>query len=264
MASVFKKLLSGLPGGIIGNIWLFEALVSIQFQLGIDPELMKTKQSKIRARLIACAILSHPSRFQRDLICAVFGLLCVIGRASETALREDNNGRPLPTHGMMGYSSLGTIFGPLLLGDLIEEYDTDHGEFNLQKPESLQGNVSPKRKQRHKRVKSVEESLAESKFASEKLKIANRVAEMLITHWRDVVRHMKSMGSQTAFVNQQHNTQGIATRKPRLRSSASESISLRQPPDWEQEDATTRLIENNETPTYSCEYKLRRDITGLT
>lgn len=82
VASAFKKFLSGLPGGILGSLRLFDALISIQTQLCGDPEWTRTKQSKVRARLIALAIFTLKSQYRRDLICAVFGLLCIIGRLS--------------------------------------------------------------------------------------------------------------------------------------------------------------------------------------
>lgn len=119
VASAFKKFLSGLPGGILGSLRLFDALISIQTQLHAAPEWTRTKYSKVKARLIALAILTVKSHYRRDLICAVFGLLCMIGRAAETAEREDNRGRPLPTSDLMGYEALGIIFGPLLIGDLL-------------------------------------------------------------------------------------------------------------------------------------------------
>lgn len=257
VASAFKKFLSGLPGCILGKIWLFEALVSIHNQLGIDPEMTKTRQTKVRARLIACAISSHPSRFQRDLICAVFGLLCMIGRAAETAVREDEAGRPLPTHGLMGYNALGTIFGPLLIGELMDEYDP-HRQESLDAAESVKPSTPPKKEKRskHQKNKSAEESLIESKLASEKMKVANRVAEMLITHWRDVIRHMKNMGSMTDAVveNRKMNARGMSgatSMQPLLRPSASESFFLRRPPDWDAEERVGRYAGMNGSPTPS-------------
>lgn len=257
VASAFKKFLSGLPGGVLGKIWLFEALVSIHNQLGIDPEMTKTRQTKVRARLIACAISSHPSRFQRDLICAVFGLLCMIGRAAETAVREDEAGRPLPTHGLMGYNALGTIFGPLLVGELMDEYDPYQQE-KVDAAEPVKPSTPPKKenKPRHKKNKSAEESLIESRLASEKMKVANRVAEMLITHWRDVIRHMKNMGSMTGAVveNRKMNTRGMSgttSMQPLLRPSASESFFLRRPPDWDEEERVGRYAGVNGSPTPS-------------
>lgn len=255
VASAFKKFLSGLPGGILGKVWLFEGLVSIHNQMGIDPEWARTRQSRVRARLIACAISAHSSQFQRDLICAVFGLLSMIGRTAEITLREDEHGRPLPTHGLMGYSPLGTIFGPLLMGELIEEYNPRRGEPHA---DSSPAKVPARRKSKHKKTKSVDESLQESKFASEKLKIANRVTEMLITHWRDVIRHMKNLNSIRSPAVQRHLDQERSRNKvPLLRPSASESFFLQRPPNWEPVEQFTRFNERGGSPTLSSrEYTL--------
>lgn len=260
VASAFKKFLSGLPGGILGKMWLFEALVSIHDQLGIDPEMTKTRQTKVRARLIACAISSHQSKFQRDLICSVFGLLCMIGRAAETAVREDEAGRPLPTHGLMGYGSLGTIFGPLLIGELMDEYDFHREEKLL--IEAMKANTPPKKekKAKHKKTKSVEEILMDSRLASEKMKVANRVAEMLITHWRDVVRHMKNMASMTDPVVETRKLREMvisgATSQPSLlRPSASDNFFPRRPPDWETGERSDRYGRGSGSPTLGRELR---------
>lgn len=247
VASTFKKFLSGLPGGILGKVWLFEALVAIHDQMGVAPELMKTRQSKVRARLIACAIAAHSSRFQRDLICAVFGLLCMIGRASEIALREDVDGRPLPTNELMGYGPLGTVFGPLLVGDLIDECNPRCGEVSV---ETSQGRALPKKKSRHRKPKSAEESLLETKVASKKLRVAGSVAEMLITHWRDVIRHMKNLNNVGSSLVQQHLQERGRGKHPLLRSSTSEFF-LRRPPDWNPVDQgrSNSFRERSDSPT---------------
>lgn len=254
VASAFKKFLSGLPGGILGKIWLFEALVSIHNELGIDPEMTRTRQTKVRARLIACAISSHPSKKQRDLICAVLGLLCMIGRAAETASREDEAGRPLPTHGLMGYNSLGIIFGPLLIGELMDEYDPLREEKLLAGPTKDNTPSEKEKKSKHKKSKSVEEILRESKLASEKMKVANRVAEMLITHWRDVIRHMKNMGSRMDAVleNQKLRDRGMVevnSKQLLMRPSASDNLFLRRPPDMETEETSGRYGGLGGSPT---------------
>ncbi|KAI0434621.1 hypothetical protein F5Y09DRAFT_337572 [Xylaria sp. FL1042] len=114
IASTFKRFLAGLPGGILGSLSLFDALVAIHTQLQGDAELHRTKESKLRARLIALAIGTVKSQYQRELICAVFGLLCLVGRIAENAPREDESGHPLPTTDLMGYNALGIVFGPLL------------------------------------------------------------------------------------------------------------------------------------------------------
>ncbi|OBT69401.1 hypothetical protein VE03_01229 [Pseudogymnoascus sp. 23342-1-I1] len=247
VAATFKKFLSGLPGGILGKVWLFDALVAIHDQMGVAPEFLRTKESKVKARLIACAVAAHPSRFQRDLICAVFGLLCLIGRASETALREDEYGRPLPTNELMGYGPLGMVFGPLLVGDLIDECNPISGDVMV---ETFKGPTLPKKKSKHWKPKSAEESLLETKAASDKLKIAAGVAEMVITNWRDVTRQMKKLsntGSLLVLQNLQERGKG---KHIRLRPSASESV-LKHPPGLYpvNQDQSDGLRERSDLPT---------------
>lgn len=247
VASTFKRFLFGLPGGILGEVWLFEALVAIHDQMGAVPEEVKTRQSKVRARMIACAVAAHSSRFQRDLICAVFGLLCMIGRSSEVAVREDFYGRPLPTNELMGYGPLGMVFGPLLLGDLIDGCNPRRAEVSV---EMSEGRASSKKKSRHRKPKSAEESLLETKLASAKLRVAGRVAEMLITHWRDVVRHMKDLSDTGSSLVQQHLQEGGKGKHTGLRPSKSEFV-LRRPSDWDSadEDQSGRLKERSVSPT---------------
>ena len=177
----------------------------------------------------------------------------MIGRAAETALREDQAGRPLPTHGLMGYSPLGTIFGPLLIGDLMDEYDPHREEKTLLDTASSRTPPKKEKKSKHKKNKSAEESLMESKLASEKMKVANRVAEMLITHWRDVIRHMKNMGSMTDAVVEtrklkEKGLSGLNSQQPLLRPSASESFFLRRPPDWDTEERGRFGVGGSPTP----------------
>jgi hypothetical protein len=228
VASAFKRFLAGLPGGILGSLPLFDALVAIQGQLHGDAEFTKTKQSKVRARLIALAISTLRSHYRRELICAVFGLLSMVGRAAETAPREDERGRPLPTIDLMGYSALGIVFGPLLVGDFL-----DHYSMHLAIPNGglVLLPVSSPRSRKEKRRKhrpNTEESTA---FMSQvdKIKVANSITEMLITHWREVVRHMKNIASFQARESQMM----LKTTQPYLRPSASEGFSLRKPPDWD-------------------------------
>ncbi|KAK5663119.1 hypothetical protein OQA88_6536 [Cercophora sp. LCS_1] len=185
VASTFKRLLAGLPGGILGSLSLFDAMVAIHSQLKGNPEFTRTKQTKLRGRLIALAIGTVRSQFRRELICAVFGLLCLIGRTAEKAPREDEHGRPLPTADLMGYNSLGIVFGPLLINDLINSYTmklADPGAGLVLFP------VTPPRTRKEKQKAKVTEE--DSRIQSvDKIHVANAIAEMLITHWREVVKH---------------------------------------------------------------------------
>jgi hypothetical protein len=249
VASAFKKFISGLPGGILGSLAVFNALVSIQNQLHSTPESVRTKQSKIRPRLIALAIATLRSQYRRELICAIFGLLSMIGRAAETAPRENRNGRPLPTSDLMGYGPLGVIFGPLLLGDALDDYSTNlanpYGGLVLL-PVSPPKSKKDKSKDKHKKSKTSEDSTANFSTHINKSSIANGIAEMLITHWRDVVRHMKNLRILKAV----DGTKSLAARpqkQPMLRPSASESFALRKPPDWD--DASARRSTASDSPT---------------
>lgn len=249
VASVFKKFLSGLPGGILqGSINLFEALIGIQSYLNPDPEWTRTKQSKVRARLIALAIGSVKSRLQRELMCAVFGLLCMIGRAAELAPREDDRGRPLPTSGLMGYGALGIIFGPLLLGETLDTYDMRFAHGGV-----IVFPVAPStiRKDSNKIVsykrKGVDDlSYAATKF--DKVKVANGITEMVITHWRDVVRHMRGLG---VLKTNKDLASGVPSGRKgsQLRPYASEVFTLKKPPEWGTEDQSIRQVNQTPSPT---------------
>jgi hypothetical protein len=122
IASAFKRFIAMIPGGVIGSLVVFDKLVTIQSQLSGDPEGLRTKQSKLRARLIALVISSVASKHRHHLICAVFGILSLIGRAAKNAPREDAQGLPLPTTDLMDYRALGVVFGPLLIDDLLTSY----------------------------------------------------------------------------------------------------------------------------------------------
>ncbi|RFN45835.1 putative rho-gtpase-activating protein 6 [Fusarium flagelliforme] len=191
VASTFKRLLSVIPGGILGSLSLFDAFVAIHSQLQGDPEFPRTKHTKVRARLIALAIGTVESQFRRELICAVFGLLSLIGRVAEISPREDDDGRTLPTGDLMGYNALGIVFGPLLLGDLLGLYS-----MKLATPKTgllVLPLRSPKSRQDRRIRKTLENELP-SPPTMDKILVANTIAEMLIANWRDVVRQMQSLG----------------------------------------------------------------------
>ena len=245
VASSFKKFISGLPGGILGSLPLFDAFISIQSQLNSMPELTRTKQSQVRVRLIALAVATLKSQFRRELICAVFGLLSMIGRAAEIAPRENERGRPLPTSDLMGYGPLGIVFGPLLVGDLLENYTIRRANpggglviLPISPPKS--------RKERSKKNKTSEDGSAFNTHV-DKIKIANSITEMLITHWRDIVRHMRNLKA-LKVVRSCKSLEAAAPKQPALRPSVSESFALRKPPGW-CNDSPMRFVERCESPT---------------
>ncbi|AEO62782.1 uncharacterized protein THITE_2031416, partial [Thermothielavioides terrestris NRRL 8126] len=190
VASTFKRLLSGLPGGILGSLAPFDALVAIHGQLDGEAGLDKTQQIKVRARLIALVICTVRTQLRRDLICAVFGLLSLIGCAAEDASRQDEHGKPLPASDLMGYNALGIVFGPLLVGDLLNAYAMEGANPNTG---LLLPTAAPAAGKERRGSKVTEEAHPRTP-AVDKIHVANSITEMLITHWRVVVRHMKSLG----------------------------------------------------------------------
>ncbi|KAF9768521.1 hypothetical protein IL306_014198 [Fusarium sp. DS 682] len=216
VASTFKRLLSVIPGGILGSLALFDALVAIHSQLQGDPEFPRTKQTKVRARLITLAIATVQSQFRRELICAVFGLLSLIGRVAEITPREDEEGRSLPTGDLMGYNALGIVFGPLLLGDLL-------GLCSMKLATPKAGLlVLPLRSPKSRQDRNVRKTLGNEIAAPptmDKILIANTITEMLIVNWRDVVRQMKSLGMnrphpRSMSPQDDANENGFVIRKP--------------------------------------------------
>ncbi|KAI0834588.1 hypothetical protein F5Y06DRAFT_152349 [Hypoxylon sp. FL0890] len=250
VAFAFKRFLAGLPGGILGSLSLFDAFVAIHSQLHADPELTKTKETKLRARLIALAIGTVKSQYQRELICAVFGLLCFIGRAAETAPREDEEGRPLPTADLMGYNALSIVFGPLLVNDLINSYKMkvpDPATGLVLLPISPPKSRKENRKGRCKHRKSKASVDGSSSLpAADKIHVANGIAEMLIIHWREVVRQMRSLGTlkiRRSEVDTQHRA-----NRARPTSSHSDIFSLRKPPEWDEPGPSYRHNDRDISP----------------
>lgn len=257
VATAFKKFLGSLPGGILGSLELFDAMVAIHSQLrqsGHPEGSPRTREGSIRARLIAMAIGTVRSRYRRDLICAVLGLLSLIGSRAEVEIaaapREDEFGNALPSSDHMGYNALGVVFGPLLVGDLLDSYTMKLATpsaglvlFPMTPPKLRKlmpggsgGGSRPLNQQSPKKQ-------SPTPLTVDKVHVANNVAEMLIRHWRDVVRHMKSLG-----VLKTRAERGVADHQQRqqrhqrplsgssffLRPSQSETgFAMRRPTDWE-------------------------------
>ncbi|KAI8947942.1 hypothetical protein F4801DRAFT_604981, partial [Xylaria longipes] len=246
IASTFKRFLAGLPGGILGSLSLFDALVAIRSQLQGDPEWHWTKESKLRARLIALAIGTVKSQYQRELICAVFGLLCLVGRVAENAPREDESGRPLPTGDLMGYNSLGIVFGPLLIGDMINDYSMKVANpsaglvlLPISAPRSRKETRKYKRERKAERERKSERKRAKrptpsaaSSLVVDKVHVTNSITEMLIVHWREVVRQIRNTGS-VRTKRSASNPQRPGNVPINISSSVSENFNIKNPPHWD-------------------------------
>ncbi|KAL7919757.1 hypothetical protein ACQKWADRAFT_315367 [Trichoderma austrokoningii] len=188
VASTFKRFLSRLPGGILGCRELFDVFVAIQEKLDWPPEISSAHQAEIRARLIAVAVATINCKYRRHLICAVFGLLNMIGRITELSPEERCDGQRLPpNHQRMDYRGLGICIGPLLIGEQ-PLGDSEPSTAGGPLPFSLSTMLSNRRN-----IADDANGAAAGLSKVEEYKTAARVAEMLITHWRDVVDGLYEM-----------------------------------------------------------------------
>lgn len=191
VAHLFKKLLHGLPGGLLGSPAIFQALYNIHSFVYPDPSLGDHMSRKVKPRMIALAIASINLHFRVALVCSVFGLLRAVSLASEqepeSKLRDPHN-----TFESMKEDALGIIFGPLLLGDksdqiLLQEMDDRGGLLVLPK-------ISPAPDVSSKRGKyTYRHSSAYTKMQNEKTKRAALVCEMLINNWEDISYQLKKI-----------------------------------------------------------------------
>ena len=202
VASVFKKLISDLPGGLLGSLILFKALRNIEDHFYADPGLSESKQIQIKARLIALAIFCIKSTHRVSLICAVLGLVSLVGQAAEKAAISARGNKNQMQSELMGYKALAVVFAPLLLGDLNEYFDL-HGRDErgglLTLPESPQKSVKKEKgKKKDKKNAKVNNKLEQSPemiAKYERLDVTIRVMQMLITLWQDVVTQFRSIGA---------------------------------------------------------------------
>lgn len=236
VATVFKRILAGLPGGILGQLPLFDALVGIYTKCSSStPDSAVVDVHHVRARLIALAVGAVPCPLQRELICAVFGLLCRIGRAAEAAeaeaaANEDADAGMSGNSELMGYGSLGIIFGPLLLGDLLA-LSAAEGVEGAQAPVTLPAALTattsprPRAERRRKSTASDKRPLAAA-LTLDKVLLANNIAEMLIKHWTEVVDQMRKLATMRKKSFMQQPPCDAQEGSPKtLRSSRSETFS---------------------------------------
>ncbi|KAE8349694.1 hypothetical protein BDV28DRAFT_160275 [Aspergillus coremiiformis] len=118
---VFKALVAGLPGGVLGSGQLYRILVHIYYgriprggnepRLGCVGGLCPQGQTQIEAMVLAILALTTP--MQLNLICAFFGLCALL--LEETA--RGGAVTELPGRVVLNLERLGHVLGPLLTAD---------------------------------------------------------------------------------------------------------------------------------------------------
>lgn len=190
VAHLFKALLAGLPGGLLGSPAVFH---SIQSFLHTGPSLNPHLAKRVRPRMIALAIASLNLHFRITLICAVFGLLRCVALSTHGVVEEPKITDHAETFTYLREDSLGVVFGPLLLGDksdqiLVPAHEEREG-LSLLPTISPQSNEEPS-KGKFKRKKN----LGYVQLQREKAKRAALVTEMMISEWENIVTEMRKIG----------------------------------------------------------------------
>lgn len=197
VAHLFKKLLHGLPGGLLGSPAVFQALYNVHSFVYPDPTAEDHIKRKVKPRMIALALASINLHFRISLICAVFGLLRAINLASDVET-ESKIRDPHETFAAMKEDALGIVFGPLLLGDksehiLCEELNDRGGLLVLPKVDPA-GNLTLRDK-RGKTKGNPRLDPGYSKRQLERTKRAAMVCQMLIDHWEDICYQLKRINA---------------------------------------------------------------------
>ncbi|KAE8369581.1 hypothetical protein BDV27DRAFT_141071 [Aspergillus caelatus] len=122
---VFKALLAGLPGGILGSARLYRILVSICYGRIADSNgcnggygggLSPPGHTKVQA--IGLAVLALTTPMQLNLICAFFGLCAMLLYETERTGEVDKLGGDVGRSGLtlelLSLERLGYVLGPLL------------------------------------------------------------------------------------------------------------------------------------------------------
>ncbi|KAI9371831.1 hypothetical protein BJX61DRAFT_534474 [Aspergillus egyptiacus] len=169
IAFTFKELLSGLPGGILGSVQLYQILVNLCYGrvsqgpvqrtgsclAGLSPE----DYAKVRA--MSLAILALTSTMQLNLICGVFGLCSLLLHETERMFEIERRTRR-GSHRRSVTSSADKLTADRLattLGPLLAETEREDG------PDTF---------------RAIQQEIE-----------SQRVAALLVTNWRSVSRQLR-------------------------------------------------------------------------
>lgn len=225
VASVFKKIVAGLPGGLLGSLSLFAALRNIAQDLHHDPELSESEFINLRAKLVALAISSATSTFRVSLISAVLGLASYLGHDAELAIsRSQEKDEPLPAE-LMNYQALGVVLGPLLLGELTCDAGMAVESRGAQIPVPKSSKKTRKEKQATvapKKLEQIEDFLAQV----EQAKSTAIIMQMLVSIWKDVVKQLREIDAARLLFSRLDKEQKLQSTQSRLTLRSSEEDSL--------------------------------------
>ena len=235
MASVFKKILIGLPGGLLGSLELFEAFRDILHHLNFDPDMSDPERTALRARLIALAIVSVTSTYRVYLIQAVLGLVAYFASEAERIQAEisimDDQEQPSQANSeLMGYQSFGVVLGPLLLGDLTNKIDISNRESQEDATHPSTDTAKKTRKQKRNTALNKFEKDANLTAQVDRANLTAGIMHLLLLNWKDVVKQLQhihgTFSSQSRSISRPNNELSNAGSRLSLRTSNEDMLFL--------------------------------------
>lgn len=124
VAWALKAVLAGLPNGILGSVRLYQVLRAMYYHsipnqshhLRVPDCISEASPTTAaRVQLMCLALIALAPDMQRDLICAVFGLLSLLVN-TETNVQEQPGMELRDPVASPNFHELVRAFGPLLLG----------------------------------------------------------------------------------------------------------------------------------------------------
>ena len=228
IASLFKKIINGFPGGLIGSLEIFEAFRSVLLDWHADPKISGTEVKEMRAKIVALAILSIPSLHRVHLIQAVLGLTAYFGYEAEKARtaeriaagsQESNN--DLYSE-IMNYQSLGKVLGPLLLGDLTDSVDVG-GSSSLASRISAEHPQEELKKSKNQKRNSVPSKIEKDATLSAHVERANLTAQvmhLLLVEWNEVVKQLGTLHDAGGPSSQPNESTHLSQKTPTQTASS--------------------------------------------
>ncbi len=228
VASVFKKILIGLPGGLLGSLELFEAFRDILHHLNFNPDMPDPERTALRARLIALAIMSVTSTYRVYLIQAVLGLVAYFASEAERIQADISimDGQEQPSQAnseLMGYQSFGVVLGPLLLGELTNNIDISSRE--SQEDATGPSTDTAKKAKKHKRNMALNKLEKDANLTAQvdRANLTAGIMALLLLNWKDVVKQLQhfhgTFSSQSRSISRPKNDLNKAGSRLSLRAS---------------------------------------------
>ena len=231
IASLFKKIIIGLPGGLLGSLELFKVLRSVLLNWNANPEMSTQDTMQLRARMIALAISSVSSLYRVYLIQAVVGLVAYFGSEGDKAQAAEKivakSQKNQTGSEIMGYHSLSVVFGPLLLGDLTDHIEVGDGDARnqdstLPRNNSAEHDEEHTKKSKKQKRASVLNKVDKDATLSAHVDRANLTADvmhLLIINWKEVVEQLRDLNGlsnstselpRSKYQNRRLTSQGVS------------------------------------------------------